>query len=470
MNKRLAAFLPKKADMRLKSVLAESPASRYFSFSLLYFAQGVPEGLTFFAIPAFLAMNDVSPLVIGSYLAMAGLPWSFKLVLAPLMDRFTIKSMGRKRPWVIFGQIGLVCSFMSLSLIPNPLSHTGILMAMGFIISFFGCFQDVATDGMAVDVIPLDEQARANGLMWGAKAIGASVSLAAGTYIINRFGFSTGVLVPAVFTSLLIMVPVFFIERRGEKRLPWSRGEASLETRLLQPANFKAILRDTYLASTRYSSLFLLAVCILVGIAAGYGQTLLPIFTIQELDWSNGDYSNLFASASVVGGLLGMLIAGALVDFFGKKKMLFIYATLWMLSIGGFLFYQSMWFTSGIASLTIFAVTAMEIFTFIALFALCMAHCWKRVSATQFTLYMTVANLGRSAGSGAVGYVKEAFSWHYTFLVLLAALGLLIALVGFLRISRQRSALEKLEQKELDKMAQTMIEVDPSVKLSEVMN
>ena len=110
-------------------------------------------------------MNDVSPLVIGSYLAMVGLPWSFKLILAPVMDRFTIKSMGRKRPWVIFGQIGLVCSFMSLSLLPDPLSQTGLLMAMGFTISFFGCFQDVATDGMAVDIIPLDEQARANGLM-----------------------------------------------------------------------------------------------------------------------------------------------------------------------------------------------------------------------------------------------------------------------------------------------------------------
>jgi PAT family beta-lactamase induction signal transducer AmpG len=264
------------------------------------------------------------------------------------------------------------------------------------------------------------------------------------------------------------MVPVFFVERRGEKRLPWSRGEASLETRLLQPAHFKAILRDTYLASTRYSSLFLVVISILIGIAAGYGQTLLLIFTIQELDWSNGDYSNLFASASVVGGLLGMLIAGALVDFFGKKKMLFIYTTLWMLAFGGFLFYQSIWFTTEIASITVFVVTAMEIFTFIALFALCMAHCWKRVSATQFTLYMTVANLGRSAGSAAVGYVKESFSWHYTFLVLLGALGLTIALVGFLRISRQLKALERLEQKELDKIAEAMVEVDSSVNIPEV--
>lgn len=470
MKKKLAAFLPKKANLRLDSALAESPASRYFSFSLLYFAQGVPEGLTFFAIPAWLAMNDVSPLVIGSYLAMAGLPWSFKLVLAPLMDRFTIKSMGRKRPWVILGQIGLVASFITLSFMPDPLSNTGILMAMGFTISFFGCFQDVATDGMAVDIIPLDEQARANGLMWGAKSIGISVSLAAGTYMINQFGFSTGVLVPAIFTSLLILVPIFFVERKGEKRLPWSRGEASLETLLLQPANLKAILRDTYLASTRHSSLVLLAFSVVSGIGLGYGQTLMPVFTIQELDWNNGDYSNLLASASVVGGLLGMLIAGALVDLFGKKKMLFIYGTLWMMAYGGFLFYQSMWFTNEVASLTIFAVTAMEIFTLIACFAMSMAHCWKRVSATQFTLYMTVANLGRSIGSGAVGYVKEALSWHYTFLVLLLILASMIALVGFLRISRQRIALERLEQKELDKMAKPMVEVDLSVKISEVLN
>lgn len=451
LRKKLGGFLPKKEDLALKPVLSESPASRYFSFSLLYFAQGVPEGLTFFAIPAFLAMNGISPFIIGSYLAMVTLPWSLKLILAPLMDRYTIKSMGRKRPWVLFGQIGLVISFMTLSTLQDPLGNIGLLMAIGLMVSFFGCIQDVATDGMAVDIIPIKEQARANGLMWGSKLIGISVSLAAGTYMINRFGFSVGVVAPAVFTSILILVPLIFLERKGERRLPWTRGQASIESLQLQPDNMVQIIRDTYRVASRNSSMILIVVMALTGFVTSYMEAIIPIFTIQELGWTNAEYSNLYSSANLTGGLLGMLIGGALVDFFGKKKMFIIYAIFWLLTLSGFLFYQAEWFSTTAVSFIVFAAASFYIFTTIASFTVCMSHCWKRVSATQFTLYMTIANLGRSGGSASAGYAKEYLNWYSTFSIVLAALIIVIILIAFIRIGRQLMTIDRLEEKSLDK-------------------
>ncbi|CAN5289075.1 hypothetical protein BH20BAC1_BH20BAC1_05580 [soil metagenome] len=103
---------------------------------------------------------------VGSFLAVVGIPWSFKILIAPLLDRFTILSMGRKRPWVIFGQLGLIASFLSIGFVADPLNNLQGLMVAGFFISFFGAFQDLATDGMAIDVVPVLQQARANGLMW----------------------------------------------------------------------------------------------------------------------------------------------------------------------------------------------------------------------------------------------------------------------------------------------------------------
>ena len=73
-------------------VLSTSPRLRYITFSALYTAQGIPEGLTFFAIPAWLALNNVSAAAIGGYLARSK-PWSFKLFAGPLMDRWSY------RPW-----------------------------------------------------------------------------------------------------------------------------------------------------------------------------------------------------------------------------------------------------------------------------------------------------------------------------------------------------------------------------------
>ncbi len=96
--------------MAASFILAESPRVRYATGSLMYFAQGIPQGLLAIAIPAWLASQGVSAADIGSYLAVIVLPWAFKLVTGPLMDRYEFLPMGRRRPWVIGAQLGLSLS------------------------------------------------------------------------------------------------------------------------------------------------------------------------------------------------------------------------------------------------------------------------------------------------------------------------------------------------------------------------
>src|SRR5690606_17887723 len=175
----------------MKSIpaLSENAVLRYLSFSALYLAQGIPEGLIMFGIPAWMAMHGKSPAEIGGFAAIALIPWSFKIVAAPLMDRFTWLPMGRRRPWIIFGQLGLIASFLSMAFIPDPLNNISLLMVAAFSVSLFTIFQDIAVDGLAIDILPVNQQARANGLMWGSKTVGISASVALGSYIINAYGF-----------------------------------------------------------------------------------------------------------------------------------------------------------------------------------------------------------------------------------------------------------------------------------------
>ena len=154
--------------------LSENTFLRYFNFIALYIAQGIPEGMAYFGIPAWMAMNGKTPGEIGSFVAAVGLPWSFKLVVAPLMDRFTFLPMGRRRPWVLIGQLGLIISFIAMAFVPDPLNNLWLLTLSGFSVACFGAFQDVATDGMAIDIVPIHQQARANGFMWGSKIMGTS--------------------------------------------------------------------------------------------------------------------------------------------------------------------------------------------------------------------------------------------------------------------------------------------------------
>ena len=94
---------------------------------------------------------------IGSYLAIIVLPWAFKLVTGPLMDRFEFLPMGRRRPWVIGAQLGLSLSLLSLMLIENPAEQIALLMLIGVLINSFAATQDVAVDGMSIDLTPMRE-------------------------------------------------------------------------------------------------------------------------------------------------------------------------------------------------------------------------------------------------------------------------------------------------------------------------
>lgn len=117
------------------------------------------------AIPAWLAMNGKSAGEIGVYVAVIRIPWSLKIINAPLMDRFTYLPNSRRRPWVLFGQLGLIASFFSMLLIADPLNNLSMLMILCFVVSVFEVSQDIAVDGMAIDVLHVDQQARANGIM-----------------------------------------------------------------------------------------------------------------------------------------------------------------------------------------------------------------------------------------------------------------------------------------------------------------
>ena len=423
-----------KNKLKFTRSLTGSALSRYFSFSALYVAQGIPEGILFFAMPAWLAMNDKPATEIAAFIGVILIPWSFKLLIAPLMDRFTILSMGRKRPWVIFGQLGLILSFLSIGFVPDPLNNISGLMVVGFMISFFGAFQDVATDGMAIDVIPDDEKARANGLMWGTKIIGTSLSLLVGTYLINSLGFTSAISLLSIVVAIIMIVPIYFTERPGEKIMPWSKGEANLESKESQLRSWTEILKSLYRVTKLRSSLIFIVISFISGVLFGLMDTILPIFTIQELSWTNTDFSELFSVINIIAGIGGMLIGGYLVDYFGNIKMLTIYLGISTTVIAIFALTTGFWTNTAFVCGFIFIYYVLNIFLTIGIFASGMNLCWKTVAATQFTLYMALSNMGRAAGSALVGILNTSFSWEYIFIftaIMPLIMGILAQFINF---------------------------------------
>jgi PAT family beta-lactamase induction signal transducer AmpG len=121
-------------------VLEASRRLRLFTLFILYVGQGMPIGLFFFAVPAWMAANGASAAEVGSVAALTALPWSLKLVNGFIMDRYTFLPMGRRRAWVIGAQSVMIAWLIIATLLNPAVSDVAILGAIGFTVNLVTTF------------------------------------------------------------------------------------------------------------------------------------------------------------------------------------------------------------------------------------------------------------------------------------------------------------------------------------------
>jgi PAT family beta-lactamase induction signal transducer AmpG len=196
----------------------------------------------------------------------------------------------------------------------------------------------------------------------------------------------------------------------------------------------------------------------MMGIAAfsysvgrGLIDTVLPVFTVQKLGWADTDYSQIFATANLISGILGMIIGGFLIDYFGKVKMISIYMSLLILLAAAMSFLKSFWQNDIFVTGFIICFYILLIFTNIAIFASAMQLCWKRISATQFTLYMAISNLGLAAGAALMGPLKGFLNWEFVILSYMVFAGVMLVLIRFINFEKHQVRVDELEVKYLEK-------------------
>src|SRR5262249_35098151 len=112
----------------------------------LYFAQGLPFGFQVTALPAYLRESGVSLAGLG-FAGLLSLPWMGKALWAPLVDRAR-----RRKSWIVPMQALLMVACGLAALVP-PSSGLGLLLALVFFMNLFAATQDIAVDGLAVDML-----------------------------------------------------------------------------------------------------------------------------------------------------------------------------------------------------------------------------------------------------------------------------------------------------------------------------
>ena len=383
---------------------------RLFTLFALYFAQGVPEGLLYVAVPAWLAANGVSAAAIGSYIAIILLPWSFKLFNGVLMDRFSFAAMGRRRPWIIAAQAVLVLAMLVLSINAPQVADLFLLSLCGFVINLAAAFQDVAIDGMAIDIVPVAERGKANGVMWGGKTLGIAGSTLVCGALIADHGFAAAVLAPAAAIATILMLPLVLRERPGERLLPWTAGDASDRSleQVGRPPRLLGILADLLHAMLGRRNLLLTAGIFTSFAAYGIKTAFVPVLAVQVLGWSQQDFTRLAAGADLAGGIFGILLSGWIADRIGNSRAIIMSLLLLAGLHGGMALLQPEWQLPWLF-ITYFSLHALLfVLLSVSVYASAMGHCRPQIAATQFSAYMAVLNLGTSLGSQQLGWVRAS--------------------------------------------------------------
>lgn len=388
--------------------MEDRPQSRrVLHLASLSFPGGLPLGLVLVTLPAWLADQGVSATEIG-LVGAAGLPWSFKFLWAPLLDRFAPPLLDRRRAFMVLAQIGLFFSIAALSLVPAQ--RTTIVLVVALAIALSSATQDIAMDAYAVEVLRPSEYGPASGLRTTFYRLAMLVSGGAAIALADQIPWSVVFLLVA-----FLFVPATALTSFAPPAPPSSdQAPAGLVQAIAQP--IRALARGPrFLAVAAFVLLYKF------GDAAALGMVS-PFFRVG-LGVSLTEIGFLQKTVGLIAIIAGTMTGGVLLPRLGLLRGLFVFGVFQALTS---LLYAATAFSGGTRAIMYAAIICEQAASGMAtaaLLSLMMSVCEKRWAATQFALLSSLMGVGRTLATMASGALADLLGYG-GFFVLAAALGL----------------------------------------------
>ena len=393
------------------------------------FASGMPYYLLFQLLPAWLRSADVSLAMIG-VLSLVGLPYFWKFLWAPFMDRIT-PPFGRRRGWMLLAQLGLIVSIGALGYL-DPMNQTALVAVFASVIAFLSATQDVAIDAYRREVLPDEELGLGNAIHVQAYRIA---------------GLVPGSL-SLILADVLPWVWVFWITA-GFMSVGLALSLSVTEPETLSP-KYQS-LRETLV--TPFSEYFnragwrtaLLALFFMVAYKLGDNMaTALATPFYLDLGFSMTEIGVVAKNAALWPAIAGGLLGGLVMLRLGINRALWVFGAVQMVSILGFVWLASvgeeLWVLATVIAFEYFGV-GLGTAAFTAFIA---RESSRAFAATQFALFTAFAALPRSIANASTGLIVESTGW-VSFFLLCAAMAipgmvLLIWVAPWRGVSQDRDA------------------------------
>lgn len=281
---------------------------KYILFSTLYFSEGLYQALILIVTPIYLIEKGVSLPLVTLIAGIGYLPWGLKFIWGGIIDYYN--KFGRKK-FAVVGTIFGAFGFFILALVDQYFSL--VFFTLFLLLGYVGIgFLDSATDAWAIDISKKKERGKINCSMnigkWTGQYIGALIIIVIGVAI----GYNAAFLIAGIIILLLTLVPfsVQYEDRKiGELRM-WS-----------------IIKQEFRKVTTRLTTLYFFV--IVLQHALFFTFLILYLKVILNLD--DTFIGVLFAIWLVV-VIPGSIVGGVLSDRYGRKRPLYIFLVVLMIS------------------------------------------------------------------------------------------------------------------------------------------
>lgn len=365
---------------------------------LLGIASGLPYALMDDAFRGWMTKAQLDLRTIG-WFSLISLPYSLKFLWAPFLDRFVPPRLGRRRGWMVIGQLGLMVTIALLALqmaaiaagpTPTPASVLQIVALIALGITFLSATQDIAIDAYRTDVLEEREMGAGAATYVLGYRIAILLTGALAFILADRitwpwvYGGMAGLMGLGVLVSLGAPEPVRAVHPPD-----------SLEQAVVQP--FAEFFSRLGVQRTIAVVLFILLYKLGDNLTA---KMAIPFLGDQGLGFSDTDIGTIRQGLGLVATIVGTLAGGAALSQLGINRSLWIFGGLQALSNLGYLILAI------IGKNYLVMVLAINVENFCAglgtagFVGFLMSLCNPRFSATQFALLSSLMAVGRDLIAG----------------------------------------------------------------------
>jgi PAT family beta-lactamase induction signal transducer AmpG len=382
----------------------------------LGFASGLPLLLTGQVLTLWLTDAQIDIKTIALF-ASVGLPYTFKFVWAPLLDRFA-PPLGRRRGWMLITQIGLVAVVVAMAS-ADPGSSTMVVAVLALILAALSATQDIAIDAWRADVLAPEERAAGS----AAYVLGYRVAMltvgTAGLILADLTSYRVVFLGTAALIALCMVVTLLAEEPAQPAERPRTIGDAII----LPFEEFFRRLGWAALVALLFAAFYKFGDQMVDGLISAFWR--------RELGMSKTEIGTFNKAAGFAGVALGGILAGVLTPRLGTRRALLLFGMLQAatnllyiaLSVGG-----KSYPLVGAAIFVDFVANTMGTAVFMAVFV---AMTNKEVSATQYALLTSLSSVGKRVFGGIGGEIVAGAGWTAFFVstTALAIPGLVLVLL-----------------------------------------